>query len=177
MPCDDFTDFELWGWGRLKFSPRHHLATPRSVTFNSGINPRVIDDSTWLKLIWASLNLERSDLLSEIHYPLSMVQAIAVVWTHAGLRSNEIMRLDKRCAHPQTNDVVHEDGTIVPAKTLCYLDIPASKTFKAFVKPVAVVVKEALTPGWRTGLLTRPLCWMSEPGKKLATYFSFEASA
>ena len=69
-----------------------------------------------LKLIWASLNLERSDLLSEIHYPLSMVQAIAVVWTHAGLRSNEIMRLDKRCAHPQTNDVVHEDGTIVPAK-------------------------------------------------------------
>ncbi|MBP4033466.1 hypothetical protein [Aeromonas sp. PrichA-15] len=47
-----FTDFELWGWGHLKFSPRHHLATPRSVAFNSGINPRVIDDSTWLKLIW-----------------------------------------------------------------------------------------------------------------------------
>ena len=47
-----FTDFELWGWGRLKFSPRHHLATPRSVAFNSGVNPRVIDDSTWLKLIY-----------------------------------------------------------------------------------------------------------------------------
>jgi len=40
--------------------------------------------------------------------------------------------------------VVHEDGTIVPAGTLCYLDIPASKTFRAFVKPVAVVVKERI---------------------------------
>ncbi|RML44858.1 hypothetical protein ALQ95_04552 [Pseudomonas syringae pv. ribicola] len=88
-----FIDFELLGWGRLKFSPRHHLATPRTVAFNSGINPRVIDDSSWLKLVWASLNLQRKDLLSEIHYPLAMVQAAAVVWTHTGLRSNEIMRL------------------------------------------------------------------------------------
>ncbi|MEP4548463.1 MAG: tyrosine-type recombinase/integrase [Saccharospirillum sp.] len=139
-----FIDFELWGWGRLKFSPRHHLAAPRSVAFNSGINPRIIDDSTWLKLIWASLNIERKDLLSEIHYPLSMVKAMAVLWTHAGLRSNEIIRLEKSCAHPQTHDVVNEDGTIVPAGTLCYLDIPASKTFKAFVKPVGVVIKERI---------------------------------
>ncbi|EMB2610098.1 integrase [Pseudomonas aeruginosa] len=168
-----FTDFELWGWGRLKFSPRHHLATPRSVTFNSGINPRVIDDSTWLKLIWASLNLERSDLLSEIHYPLSMVQAIAVVWTHAGLRSNEIMRLYKRCAHPQTNDVVHEDGTIVPAKTLCYLDIPASKTFKAFVKPVAVVVKERID-AWLEDRPANQAALLDErTGEKVSYLFQF----
>lgn len=91
-----------------------------------------------------SLNLERKDLLSEIHYPLEIVKAIAVVWTQTGLRSNEIMRLDKGCAHAQTSNVVHEDGTIVPAGTLCYLDIPASKTFKAFVKPVEAVVKEQI---------------------------------
>ncbi|MFA0999500.1 integrase, partial [Pseudomonas syringae] len=43
------------------------------------------------------------------------------------------------CAHAQPHEVVHEDGTTIPPGTLCYLDIPASKTFKAFVKPVAVV--------------------------------------
>ncbi|MDH0122310.1 tyrosine-type recombinase/integrase, partial [Stutzerimonas stutzeri] len=126
-----------------------------------------------LKLIWASLNLERSDLLSEIHYPLSMVQAIAVVWTHAGLRSNEIMRLDKRCAHPQTNDVVHEDGTIVPAKTLCYLDIPASKTFKAFVKPVAVVVKERID-AWLEDRPANQAALLDErTGEKVSYLFQF----
>lgn len=148
-----FIDFELWGWGRLKFSPRHHLATPRTVAFSSRVNPRVIDDSSWLKLIWASLNLESKDLLSEIHYPLAMVQAVAVIWTHAGLRSNEIMRLSMGCAHAQTQDVVHDDGTTVPSGTLCYLDIPASKTFRAFVKPVALVVKDRID-AW---LLERPV--------------------
>ncbi|QHD05016.1 tyrosine-type recombinase/integrase [Pseudomonas sp. R76] len=168
-----FIDVELWGWGRLKFSPRHHLATPQSVAFNSGINPRVIDDSSWLKLIWASLNLERKDLLSEIHYPLSMVQAMAVVWTHSGLRSNEIRRLAIGCAHTQSSDVVHEDGTTVPAGTLCYLDIPASKTFKAFVKPVAAVVKERID-GW---LLERPVNQAplldERTGEKVSYLFQF----
>ena len=136
-----FIDVELWGWCRLRFSPRYHLATPRTIAFNGGINPRVIDDSTWLKLIWASLHLEREDLLSEIHYPLSMIKAMAVIWTHAGLRSNEIIRLAQGCAHAQDNDIVHDDGSLIKAGTLYYLDIPASKTFKEFVKPVAAVVK------------------------------------
>ena len=139
--------------GRLKFSPRHHLATPHTIAFNSGVNPRVIDDAAWLKLIWASLNLEREDLLSEIHYPLAMIRAMAVVWTHAGMRKNEITRLAIGCAHAQSNEVVHEDGSVTAAGTLCYLDIPAGKTFKAFVKPVAVVVKERID-AW---LLERPV--------------------
>ncbi|WP_448126637.1 tyrosine-type recombinase/integrase [Salinicola sp. NYA28a] len=168
-----FTDFELWGWGRLKFSPRYHLATPRSVTFNSGINPRVIDDSTWLKLIWASLNLERNDLLSEIHYPLSMVQALAVIWTHAGLRSNEIMRLDKECAHFQTNDVVHEDGTITPAGSLCYLDIPASKTFKPFVKPVAIAVKKYIDAWLKDRPINQAALFDERTGRKVSYLFQF----
>ncbi len=168
-----FIDFELWGWGRLKFSPRHHLATPLTVAFNSGINPRVIDDSSWLKLIWASLNLERQDLLSEIHYPLAMVKAIAVIWTHTGLRSNEIMRLAKGCAHAQTSDVVHEDGTKVPAGTLCYLDIPASKTFKAFVKPVAVVVKEQIDAWLLERLVNQAPLLDERTGEKVSYLFQF----
>lgn len=168
-----FSDFELWGWGRLKFSPRHHLATPRSVAFSSGINPRVIDDSTWLKLIWASLNIERKDLLSEIHYPLSMVQAIAVLWTHAGLRNNEIIRLDKGCAHTQTHEVVHEDGTIVPAGTLCYLDIPASKTFQAFVKPVGMVVKERIDAWLEDRPVDQAALLDERTGDKVSYLFQF----
>jgi len=139
-----FIDIELWGWAKLAFSPRYHLATPHSVAFNSGVNPRVIDDSYWLKLIWASLHLQREDLPSGVYYPLTLVQAVAVVWTHAGLRRNEITRLSAGCAHAQTTEVMNEDGTCVPSGTLCYLDIPASKTFKAYVKPVASIVKERI---------------------------------
>ncbi|MBP1524231.1 hypothetical protein IVY21_06105 [Salmonella enterica subsp. enterica serovar Worthington] len=63
-------DYELWEWGRLKFSPARHLSTPDTPLFRQGVNPRVIDDPVWLKLVWASLNLRQEDLLSEIHYPL-----------------------------------------------------------------------------------------------------------
>ncbi|WP_435170340.1 tyrosine-type recombinase/integrase [Falsirhodobacter sp. 1013] len=139
-----FIDIELWGWASLRFSPRYHLATPKSVVFNSGVKPRVIDDAMWLRLIWASLNLEQDDLLSERWYPLALIQALAVVWTHCGLRQNEVFRLAVGCAKPQAEDIVNEDGSTVPAGTLCYLDVPASKTFRAFVKPVAVVVKERI---------------------------------
>lgn len=139
-----FIDLELWGWAKLRFSPRYHLATPSAVSFNAGVNPRVIDDAAWLKLIWASLNLEREDLLSEIHYPLALVQAMAVIWTHCGLRQNEIARLELGCVRAQLEDIIADDGSKVEAGTLCYLDVPPSKTFKAYVKPVAMVVKERI---------------------------------
>ncbi|KPZ25430.1 Phage integrase family site specific recombinase [Pseudomonas syringae pv. viburni] len=159
--------------GRLKFSPRHHLATPCTVAFNSGINPRVIDDSSWLKLVWASLNLQRKDLLSEIHYPLAMVQAAAVVWTHTGLRSNEIMRLSMGCAHAQPHELVHEDGTTIPPGTLCYLDIPASKTFKAFVKPVSVVVKERIDAWLQERPVNQAPLVDERTGEKVGYLFQF----
>ncbi|MCP1489948.1 hypothetical protein J3D48_006374 [Pseudomonas fluorescens] len=68
------------------------------------------------------------------------------------MRSNEIIRLALACAHPQDNDIVHDDGSLIKAGTLCYLDIPASKTFREFVKPVAAVVKAHID----TWLLERP---------------------
>ncbi len=112
-------DVEVWGWVKLRIRPHHHLATPRTVSFASRVNPRVIDDAAWLKLIWASLNIERADLLSEIHYPLAMIQAMAVVWTHAGLRQNEIKRLVVGCARGQQEDILNDDGSRVPSGTLC----------------------------------------------------------
>jgi hypothetical protein len=93
-----FRDIQDWGWVKLRFNPYHHLATPNSVLRLCGPNPRTIDDAFWLKLVWASLNLDPADMLSEIGYPFEMLRAISVVWTHAGLRQNEITRLRVGCA-------------------------------------------------------------------------------
>ncbi len=95
-----------------------------------------------LKLVWDSLNLRQEDLLSEIYYLLSMLQALAVIWTHAGLRQNELMCLTAGCIIPQSEDINRDDGSTIPAGTLCYLNVPAGKTSKAFVKPVSAAVKK-----------------------------------
>ncbi len=71
-----------------------------------------------------------------------MLQAMAVIWTHAGLRQNELMRLTAGCIIPQSEDINRDDGSTIPAGTLCYLNVPAGKTSKAFVKPVSAVVKK-----------------------------------
>ena len=143
------SDVQLWGWAKLRCNPRYHLATPTSVLRLSGVNPRTIDDAIWLKLVWASLNLEDGDRLSEIHYSIELLRAIAVVWTHAGLRGNEILRLRRGCARSQDDAVVDESGSITPAGSLCYLDVPAGKTFTAHTKPVALVVKDRID-AWAT---------------------------
>ena len=153
-------DVQLWGWATLRCNPRYHLATPSSVLRLSGVNPRAIDDAIWLKLVWASLNLEEADRLSDIHYSIELLRAVAVVWTHAGLRGNEILRLRLGCARAQDDAVVDEAG-VTPAGTLSYLDVPASKTFRAYTKPVALVVKERID-AWAAirpeqGLLTDDL--------------------
>lgn len=138
------SDVQLWNWAKPRCNPRYHLATPTSVLRLSGVNPRTVDDAIWLKLVWASLNLEDGDRLSEIHYPIELLRAIAVIWTHAGLRGNEILRLRRGCARSQGDAVVDESGGVTPAGTLCYLDVPAGKTFTAHTKPVALVVKERI---------------------------------
>jgi hypothetical protein len=61
---------------------------------------------------------------------------MAVVWTHAGLRSNEIVRLRLGCARPQSDDIVDETGAVTKAGKLYYLDIPAGKTSASYTKPV-----------------------------------------
>ncbi|MEY8773022.1 tyrosine-type recombinase/integrase [Erwinia sp. ACCC 02193] len=170
-------DYENWGWGRLKFSPSRHLSTPDTPLFRQGVSPRVIDDPVWLKLVWASLNLRQEDLLSEIHYPLSMLQAMAVIWTHAGLRQNELMRLTAGCIIPQSEDINRDDGSTIPAGTLCYLNVPAGKTSKAFVKPVSAAVKKyvdiwlAERPGEQAALTDE------RTGEKVRFLFQFRGKA
>jgi len=145
-----FSDIQHWGWVQLKFNPHYHLATPNSILRLCGPNPRAIDDNFWLKLVWASLNLEPSDRLGEIWYPFEMLQAISVIWTHAGLRQNEITRLRVGCARAQNDPIVDEaTGATIAANTLCYLDVPAGKTFTAFTKPVSAVVRQFILE-WET---------------------------
>ena len=144
-----FRDIQDWGWVKLRFNPYRHLATPNSVLRLCGPNPRAIDDAFWLKLVWASLNLDPADRLSEIGYPFEMLRAISVVWTHAGLRQNEIARLRVGCARAQDGPIVDEaTGATIAAGTLCYLDVPAGKTFTAFTKPVGVAVKQFIDKGF-----------------------------
>jgi len=130
------TDVEDWQWVKLRCNPRYHLSTPSSVRRLLVFNPRTIDDAVWLKLTWASLNLEASDLVQDGRYPLAMLRAIAVIWTHAGLRSNEVIRLRLGCARPHDSDLVDQSGAATPADKLCWLDVPAGKTGVAYTKPV-----------------------------------------
>ncbi len=130
------TDVEDWQWVKLRCNPRYHLGTPSSVRRLLAFNPRTIDDAVWLKLTWASLNLEASDLVQDGRYPLEMLRAIAVIWTHAGLRSNEVVRLRLGCARPHDGDLVDQSGAATSADKLCWLDVPAGKTGVAYTKPV-----------------------------------------
>ncbi|MGO9237210.1 MAG: tyrosine-type recombinase/integrase [Methylocella sp.] len=129
-------DVQSWEWVRLRCNPRYHLATPRTVLRLTKVNPRSIDDAVWLKLIWASLNLEPADLIEHSRYPFELLKAMAVVWTHAGLRSNEIVRLRLGCVRPQSDDLVDDTGAVTPAGKLCYLDVPAGKTSASYSKPI-----------------------------------------
>lgn len=135
------TDAERWGWAKLRCNPRYHLATPRAVLQLVKVDPRTIDDPVWLKLIWASLNLEAKDLPQAGWYPLELVKAVAVVWTHAGLRRNEIQRLRLNCTRRLEQGNEH-------AKTLCWLDVPVGKNSAAYTKPVSIVVHEH-AEAWR----------------------------
>jgi hypothetical protein len=112
-------------------------------------------------------------MLSEIHYPFSLHQAIAVIWTHAGLRQNEILRLTTGCLQEQLNDIVQEDGSIIPAGTLCYLNVPAGKTSKAFVKPVASVVKKYVDLWLQERPKEQALLQDERTGEKVSYLFQF----
>ena len=134
-------DAQNWEWVRLRCNPRYHLATPRTILQHCKVDPRTIDDAIWLKLVWASLNLTPSDLRNERRYSFELLKAVAVVWTHAGLRSNEIVRLRLGCVRTQGEDIVDDSGEITGADRVCYLDVPAGKTSAGYTKPVNIAVR------------------------------------
>ena len=168
-------DCQLWGWATLRCNPRLHLATPRAIEALSGPNPRAIDDHVWLKLIWACLNLTAADCPTST-YPFEMLRAVAVVWTHAGLRPNEILRLRVGCARPQDDDVVDEAGKVTPSGSLCYLDVPPGKTGNAYVKPVAAVVREHVE-AWEVSRPTQDPVLDERTGERVRFLFQFRGRA
>lgn len=141
-----FWDCQEWGWIPRRFSPARALRTPSSVRAQIGPNPRVIADAVWAKLVWAGLNLTSDDLAGALdgrehrqRYPVTLIQAVAVVWLFTGLRRDEIRRLRVGCVRWQ-----EPSGTVEPAQRTCLLDVPVNKTNTAFTKPVDATVGAAI---------------------------------
>lgn len=150
-----FWDLQRMGWIEARFNPARALEATKALRTSSlPPEPRDIDEKVWLKLVWAALNLEEDDLPARKRrsagsygvYPFEMIKAMAVVWTHAGLRKNEIRRLRLGCVRPQTEPIVSESGgeQVAPG-TICYLSVPFSKQSPAYVKPVSAAVEKAIS--------------------------------
>jgi integrase len=150
-----FRDCQDWGWIAAAFNPQRVLLTPRTLSAKLCPNPRVIADDIWAKLMWAALNLTEADLPKTPTgdsskpgpnpYPIELVRATAITWIFAGIRSNELRRLRVGCVRWQHDDVrVSGEGSDLPRDAVCWLDIPITKTSRAFTKPVDKLVGEAI---------------------------------
>ncbi len=143
-----FNDCQEWGWITRRFNPIRSLRTPRSIRVLIGPNPRVIEDATWAKLVWAGLNLSETDLAGGINgrnycvrYPAPMVQALAIVWLFGGLRRDEIQRLPLGCIRWQADESLDPS---TDSSEICLLDVPVNKTGTAFTKPVDATMGRAI---------------------------------
>jgi len=101
-----FRDLRRWKLiGPLEIDPRQDLATPKALLRLRSPNPRDIRQAVWMKLVWASLNLADEDCPQpagtqarfQPGYSPTLLRAAAVLWTHAGLRSDELSRLEIGC--------------------------------------------------------------------------------
>jgi integrase len=182
-----FQDCQEWGWVKRNFDPRRSFATPRSIRALIKPNPKVIAADTWAKLLWAGLNLTVDDLPKGPHdqtgkdrgpcYPLEMARALALVWLFAGLRSDEIRRLRIGCIRMQGEEVkVADTDAVLPADTICWLDVPANKTGADFVKPVDRAVGEAIL-AWEKVRPEQPPAIDHRTGEAFDCLFSFRGQA
>jgi hypothetical protein len=72
-----------------------------------------------------------------------LVRAAAVLWTHAGLRTDELNRLEVGCIRelaPGLDPELREELGRDVADLVCLLSIPTNKTSTAFTKPVGKIV-------------------------------------
>jgi integrase len=137
-----FADMQEWGVIPPRFDPYRSFTPPRSVKALMGSSPRVIADDVWAKLLWAGLNVTPEDFEkgrnsngeARTFYPIEMIRALSLVWLFAGLRGDEIRRLPVGCVRWQQDS----------AASVCFLDVPVSKTATAFTKPVDKVVGQAI---------------------------------
>ena len=145
-----FVDLQQWEWVEPRFAPHVALGLPPAIRRLLGPSPRDVDEVAWLKLVWASLNLAPEDLPASgatggAVYPFELVRAAAVLWTHAGLRANEITRLRCGSVRAQSDEIADDEtGRRFPAGSVCLVEVPYSKTSAPFSKPVAGVVREAV---------------------------------
>jgi integrase len=129
---------------RRRFATRTVFRLPAQIAREAAPKPRDLHDDVWAKLLWAGLNLERSDIspvLSD-RYPIEMLQAIVVVWLFAGLRSNELRRLERDCIRWEYSLLETNAQGVQPS--ICYLMVPTNKYKHEFRKPVAEEVGKAL---------------------------------
>lgn len=150
-----FRDCQEWGWIPRRFNPQWAFQIPLSIKSKVGANPRVIADEVWAKLLWAGLNFTDDDVPKSpcrgratymtSRYPVEMIRAMALTWLFCGLRANEIIRLRVGCIRWQREDVVVEGSADQLEKdSICWLDVPVTKTSRAFTKPVDVTVGKAI---------------------------------
>jgi integrase len=174
-----FRDCQEWGWIPRTFNPSSSFATSRSIRASLGPNPRIIADDIWAKLLFAGLNLTRTDLPGATSrpgpgslYPLEMVRAIVIVWLFAGLRSDELRRLRVGCIRWQHDDIVIP-GTevVVPKDAVCFLDVPVNKTGAAFTKPVDRYVGLAIQ-AWEQVRPSQPAALDRRTGEMVDFLFS-----
>ena len=96
------------------------------------------------------MNLHAEDLPRSAHkafcnYPLEMIQALALVWCFAALRSDEIQRLRVGCIRFQTEDVrIPETGETLEHENVCFLEVPVNKTTMGYTKPVHTLVGQSI---------------------------------
>jgi len=150
-----FRDCQEWGWIPRRFNPQRAFQIPLSIKSKVGANPRVIADDVWAKLLWAGLNFTDDDVPKSpcrgratymtSRYPVEMIRAMALTWLFCGLRANEIMRLRVGCIRWQREDVpVEGSADRLEKDSVCWLDVPVTKTSRAFTKPVDVTVGKAI---------------------------------
>ena len=129
---------------RLNIDPSFDLATPDSIENLIGPDPRDIEEDKWLRLVWASLDLNDDDCKG-FFAPPRLTRSLAVLWTHSGLRFDEIRRLSVGCVRQVSATLWEEDGTVPEvAELVCELTVPAHKTGNSFVKPVPIAIEGAV---------------------------------
>lgn len=175
------TDARRWKWARLPHvEPSADLATPPAIARLIAPDPRDIATPVWLKLVWASLNVSDADVRAAgLRAHPALVRALAVLWTHGGLRSDEATRLAVGCVRdvppdgwtPADVEALGELTASDVARLVCFLDVPHHKTGGPMPKPVGRCVGEALR-AWERVRPAQPLAVDAKTGARVAFLFS-----